>query len=148
MDYEEIKQRITRMDWIRDRRVALGITQAELAERAGISRTYLSQLETGVSANPTHAIVQRLSEALGKETFDEPEQRYLAHCYLCGIRTDLEMLPHRKNGRLVGWIFSCMSCAPSLYGAELTAILNDKEEPGALSGERYHPECRCALEDA
>jgi len=120
-------------DWIRNRRVALGMTQQECANRAGISRTYLSNLERGVSANPTWTIVARLSRVLGKETFDEPERRFLASCYLCGIRTDLEMIPHRKDERLVGWIFSCLSCAPSLYGAELVATLPGSPEDVIVS---------------
>lgn len=110
-------------DWIRNRRVALGMTQQECADRAGISRTYLSNLERGESANPTWSIVDRLAQVLARETFDEPERRFRASCYLCGIRTDLEILPHRKDSRLVGWIFSCPSCAPSLHGAELVATL-------------------------
>jgi transcriptional regulator with XRE-family HTH domain len=120
--------------WIRDRRVALGLTQQQVADRAGISRTYLSNLERGESDNATWDIIYRLSEALGKETFDEPERQFLASCYLCSIRTDLEMLPHRKNGRLVGWIFSCRSCAPSLYGAELIATLAGDPEAEIIAG--------------
>jgi transcriptional regulator with XRE-family HTH domain len=121
-------------DWIRNRRIALGMTQEQCATRAGISRTYLSQLERGVSANPTWSIVQRLAQVLGKSTFDEPEARFLASCYLCGIRTDLQMIPHRKDERLVGWIFACLSCAPSLYGAELIATLPDDPEAKLIAG--------------
>lgn len=51
-------------DWIRKCREARKMTQQELADKAGISRTYLSNLERGVSANPTLDIVTRLSKAM------------------------------------------------------------------------------------
>lgn len=120
--------------WIRDRRVALGMTQQECADRAGISRTYLSNLERGESDNATWSIIHRLSQVLAKTTFDKPEQNYLVTCYLCGIRTDLQMIPHRKDEQLVGWIFACLSCAPSLYGAELTATLPGDPEGKLIAG--------------
>jgi transcriptional regulator with XRE-family HTH domain len=52
-------------DWIRKRRDGLGLSQEELARRARISRTYLSNLERGVSRNPSWAVLERLRAALG-----------------------------------------------------------------------------------
>lgn len=46
-----------------------GLTQEELAERAGIDRTYLSEIERG-QANPTYQVLVRLSEALGVSICD------------------------------------------------------------------------------
>ncbi len=41
------------------------MNQEELAEKAGIRRGYISELETGKATNPTVGVVERLSEALG-----------------------------------------------------------------------------------
>ena len=40
------------------------LTQAALAERAGISRTYLARLETG-KHDPTATVLEKLAKALG-----------------------------------------------------------------------------------
>jgi len=49
---------------VRDRRIALGLTQAELAERAGVSRTAVTAIE-GERLVPSVAAALTLSEALG-----------------------------------------------------------------------------------
>ena len=46
-------------------RKCLGLSQEELARDAGISRVYLSKIETGRST-PTYPIVYRLSKRLRK----------------------------------------------------------------------------------
>jgi transcriptional regulator with XRE-family HTH domain len=48
---------------LRELRRNRNLTLSELADRAGISLTYLSQIERG-SRNPTLAIVVRLAQAL------------------------------------------------------------------------------------
>jgi transcriptional regulator with XRE-family HTH domain len=48
---------------IKDRREALGLTQEELAERAGIHRTYLSDVERG-TRNISLLNIEQLSSAL------------------------------------------------------------------------------------
>jgi transcriptional regulator with XRE-family HTH domain len=50
---------------IRERRVAHGLTQAQLALRAGTTQTALSRLERG-ELSPTFATVQRMLFALGE----------------------------------------------------------------------------------
>lgn len=45
-------------------RIAAGISQEELAHRAGIDRTYVSGIERG-KRNPTITVVARFAEALG-----------------------------------------------------------------------------------
>ena len=50
---------------IRDRRMEEGWSQEELAQKAGISRTYLSQIERGVATNLSWQVVERLVTALG-----------------------------------------------------------------------------------
>jgi transcriptional regulator with XRE-family HTH domain len=51
---------------VRHWRMRLGISQEELAFRAGLHRTYVSGVERGVR-NPTVVIVGRLAEALKVE---------------------------------------------------------------------------------
>ena len=50
---------------VRDRRQAQGLSQDELAERVGISRNYLSQIERGVSTNVSWPITKKICDALG-----------------------------------------------------------------------------------
>ncbi len=47
----------------------LGITQEELADLAGIDRTYASQLERAI-ANPSLSVLCRVAEALGLNLID------------------------------------------------------------------------------
>jgi DNA-binding XRE family transcriptional regulator len=49
---------------VRRLRIAAGLTQTALAERSGIDRTYLSDLEAG-RRNPTVTTLARLAKALG-----------------------------------------------------------------------------------
>ena len=48
---------------VKDRREALGLTQEEFAERAGIHRTYLSDVERG-TRNLSLVNIERLASAL------------------------------------------------------------------------------------
>ncbi len=48
---------------VKDRREALGLTQEEFAERAGIHRTYLSDVERG-TRNLSLINIERLASAL------------------------------------------------------------------------------------
>ena len=49
---------------IRDRRIARGLTRADLAEHAGVSESYLGALEAGRNTNPTITILQILGTEL------------------------------------------------------------------------------------
>ena len=51
-------------DLIRERRLRARLKQGELAERAGITQTTLSAIETGKHA-PSYSSLQKLSRALG-----------------------------------------------------------------------------------
>jgi transcriptional regulator with XRE-family HTH domain len=48
---------------IRELRHAAGMTQAELAERCSLFRTYMSRIETG-DANPTLIMIHALADSL------------------------------------------------------------------------------------
>ena len=50
---------------IRKLRERAGLTQDELATKAGISQPYLSQLEAGSVKRPAVQVVHRLAKALG-----------------------------------------------------------------------------------
>ena len=51
-------------------RTKQGLTQTQLAERAGVSQPYLSQLEAGAKEHPDVQIVQKLAKALGVKIDD------------------------------------------------------------------------------
>jgi transcriptional regulator with XRE-family HTH domain len=50
---------------VRERRMQEGLSQEDLAEKAEISRTYLSQIERGQATNLSWHVMERLSGVLG-----------------------------------------------------------------------------------
>lgn len=52
---------------VRGRRKALGLSQAEVAERAGMTQSALSRLEAGGAGVPTIGVLERLAHALDAE---------------------------------------------------------------------------------
>jgi len=52
-------------DWIRRERQRLHFSQRELASRAGLSRSYLCDIERGRGSSPSLSTLDRLSTALG-----------------------------------------------------------------------------------
>src|SRR3954469_20012423 len=52
-------------DLLRQQRLAAGLTQEGLAERAGLSVRGISDLERGIHAHPQRETVRMLAEALG-----------------------------------------------------------------------------------
>ena len=61
--YEEARASLLLGQMVYDRRAELGLTQAELAERAGMTQPQLSRLESG-GATPTVPLLARLALAL------------------------------------------------------------------------------------
>ena len=55
---------------IRQRRIEKGISAAELARRAGVSKGYLSEIETGQAPRPSGDVLYRLATALGTTMAD------------------------------------------------------------------------------
>lgn len=51
------------LKWAREHEA--GISQAELAQRAGLSKSYVAMLETGRRPNPSRTTVEALADALG-----------------------------------------------------------------------------------
>lgn len=42
-----------------------GMTQEQAAKKAGVTKSYVSQLETGLRKNPSLPVLRRLAKALG-----------------------------------------------------------------------------------
>jgi DNA-binding XRE family transcriptional regulator len=61
--YEEARASLMLGQMVHDRRVELGLTQAELVERAGMTQPQLSRLESG-GAPPTVPLLARIAAAL------------------------------------------------------------------------------------
>ncbi|WP_407936957.1 helix-turn-helix domain-containing protein [Kineosporia babensis] len=61
--YAEARAALMLGQLVHDRRAALGLTQAELADRAGMTQPQLSRLESG-GATPTVPLLARLAAAL------------------------------------------------------------------------------------
>lgn len=53
--------------WVRARRVAATVNQRDLAARAGISRSYLCDIERGRGGQPSLGCLDRLAAALGAD---------------------------------------------------------------------------------
>lgn len=61
--YEEARRAYELGKAVRERRLALGLSQVELARRAGMTQPALSRLEAGGST-PTIGLLERLAQAL------------------------------------------------------------------------------------
>lgn len=64
--YEEARAALLLGQMVHDRRTELGMTQAELAARAGMTQPQLSRLESG-GATPTVPLLARLAAALNAD---------------------------------------------------------------------------------
>lgn len=56
--------------WIRSNRVTQGINQRELADRAGLSRSYVSDIEIGRGVRPSLDTLDKLASGLGAARTD------------------------------------------------------------------------------
>jgi len=64
--YDEARRAFMIGKAIRERRVALGLSQSQVAARAGMTQPALSRLEAG-GAVPTIPVLERIAAALGTE---------------------------------------------------------------------------------
>ncbi|MER6831688.1 helix-turn-helix domain-containing protein [Streptosporangium sp. NPDC000563] len=64
--YQEAREALLLGQQVYNRRTELGLSQAELAERAGMTQPQVARLETG-GGTPTLALLRRLARALDAE---------------------------------------------------------------------------------
>jgi HTH-type transcriptional regulator/antitoxin HipB len=64
--YEEARRAFLIGQAVRERRLALGLSQTEVAARAGMTQPALSRLEAGGTV-PTIPVLERIAAALGAE---------------------------------------------------------------------------------
>ena len=64
--YEEARRAFLIGQAVRERRLALGLSQTEVATRAGMTQPALSRLEAGGTV-PTIPVLERIAAALGAE---------------------------------------------------------------------------------
>jgi transcriptional regulator with XRE-family HTH domain len=57
-------------EWVRKARLAQGLSQRQLADQAGLSRSYVCDIERGRGAEPSLATLDKLSMALGASRSD------------------------------------------------------------------------------
>src|SRR5688500_11921514 len=57
-------------EWVRATRKELGISQRALADAAGLSRSYLCDIERGRGTQPSVTTMDKLAEALGASRSD------------------------------------------------------------------------------
>jgi transcriptional regulator with XRE-family HTH domain len=71
LQLEELAQPAAQMfgQRLKERRLALGLTQSQLFEQTGITAAYISFIERG-KANPTLDMMVKLSEAVGSQAWD------------------------------------------------------------------------------
>ena len=106
---------------VRERRLALGLSQAQLATRAGMTQPALSRLEAG-GVVPTIPLLERISMALDADLIVEiaphaalsrPDHAYFAshpslpnsgHFAFVWLCTGLDVASDSSDGQLVGSI--------------------------------------------
>ncbi|ADQ41603.1 helix-turn-helix domain protein [Caldicellulosiruptor acetigenus I77R1B] len=49
---------------IRELRKSKGLSQREFAKLAGLSQSYISELENGIKTNPSLSVIKKISKAL------------------------------------------------------------------------------------
>lgn len=105
-------------DIIRQRRSALGLTQDEVAGRVGISKPYLSTIETGKVRNPpSDKVLKAIEDVLD---FSEGELVRLAHLQRTpsDVRREHSLLSEKVN-RFQSLLESFVHDAPRTAGGEL-----------------------------
>ena len=84
---------------MRDLRAARGLTQQQQADALGVSKAYISALETGRRGKPSLPLVDQICAWLGLIWDDAEELKVLAACLIPNQR----LMPHRQVPRLCVW---------------------------------------------
>ena len=109
----------------RDRRLELGLTQTELAQKAGLKKMTVSWMECGRS-EPTWASRQKIRQALGW-----PEERY----YSVEERNELVL----RMGNIIGWVLNQHREYLREAGVDLEDARQDLTLRTIVSIDRYQP---------
>ena len=128
---------------VRDARVALDVSQREVATAVGVSRGYIAHLENG-RANPSLRVIERVGDALGI-TFEliaraptaeiGPKQRDAVHAWCSGyvdrrlrrggwqVQREVEIV----QGRHHGWVdlVACHPRSSTMLVVEIKTRLDD-----------------------
>jgi phage repressor protein C with HTH and peptisase S24 domain len=117
---------------IRTRRRELGYTQDQVAERAGISKPYLSNIETGKARNPpTDGVLESLEVALA---FERGQLTRLAH--LARTPADVREEHHQLEQRLQKLTRAIREMINDKGDAENTDLAALLEEPPSGVGDK------------
>lgn len=125
---------------LRQRRARLSLSLAELAERVGCAKSYLSAIETGRKGPPAESIIERLEGAL---SLDPGE--LLAHAQWDqtphGIRVDLETLRRRdQHARMLAKLLALSArqgtSLDELYASGALKAAIDRLDPDPPRGDR------------
>ncbi|MFC6176962.1 helix-turn-helix domain-containing protein [Companilactobacillus huachuanensis] len=99
---------------IRDKRKSLGLTIEQLAEKADVSESLVSQLERGVNSNISINKLERISTAMNlklSDLFDEPASNGIKYLELLDF---LASLPRNKREELSEKILDLLSTISDL----------------------------------
>lgn len=101
---------------IADRRTALHLEQTELAERASLSRAYVSRLESGLVPNPKVFDLARLAQVLdiALPTLVAPEAHLTETRYsvdMAEFEQQLAGLPPERAERVLRWMRESLEIA-------------------------------------
>lgn len=111
-------------------RRATGMTQAELAERAGLSPEAISALERGVNRTPRRETVELLAEALGLEDADRAQFEQSARRRIAPLAPAPSPLPpDRATAPLLGRAHE-LALIERLLGDRFPPLLVFAGEPG------------------
>ncbi len=102
---------------IRRMRLRIGLTQKELAERAGVSQSLIARIENG-SVDPRLSTLRRILKALEEAAKDKVKARDVMHSPVISVEVNenvgkaaelmwkygISQIPVLKDGRLVGTI--------------------------------------------
>ncbi|MCU0726455.1 MAG: LexA family transcriptional regulator [Planctomycetes bacterium] len=109
-------------DHLREARRRSGLTQTDLAERAGLTGSYISLLESGKKPPPSDRVLSRLSRALGVPESDLAEVAHLDRTpedvrqKILALSRRLERERRLTHRMLAGWL-----TFPSFFGPFLRA---------------------------
>ena len=116
---------------IRARRGEMGLTQDQVADQAGISKPYLSNIETGKTKNPpTDGVLEALEAALNLEAGQLTRVAHLARTP-ADVREEHQMLEQRLEKITSALRRIMQEGGESADNDEISALLEDNED---LSG--------------